>query len=162
MSSYMKINDDYNYVVLCNNIDKLFLDKYYEYPIVDGNLSYDELQNKIELHTAKRVVLNDTFYGLRDSERKEILDLFKKRNMKFILITSNIENTLYADYIFVYEDKNLILEGLRDIVLKEEKTLKKLGYGLPFVTDLSTQLIYYDIFDKPYFNLDELVDDLWN
>ena len=22
--------------------------------------------------------------------------------------------------------------------------------------------IYYDIFDKPYFNLDELVDDLWN
>ena len=82
--------------------------------------------------------------------------------MKFILITSNVENTLYADYIFVYEDKNLILEGLRDIVLKEEKTLKKLGYGLPFVTDLSTQLIYYDIFDKPYFNLDELVDDLWN
>lgn len=158
----MKINEEYNYVVLCNNIDKVFLAKYAEYPIIDNNLSYDELRNKIELHTAKRVVLNDTFYGFRDNERKEIIDLFQKRNMKFILITSDIENALYADYILVYEDKNLILEGLKGVVLKEEKTLKKIGYGLPFVVDLSTHLTYYDIFDKVYFDLDELVDDLWN
>ena len=43
-----------------------------------------------------------------------------------------------------------------------DRLLKKLGYGLPFVVDLSTQLIYYDIFDKVYFDMDSLVGDLWN
>ena len=62
----------------------------------------------------------------------------------------------------VYDGKNIILEGLKNIVLKEEKLLKKVGYGLPFVVDLAIQLNYYDIFSKIYFDMDELVDDLWN
>ena len=158
----MKINEEYNYIVLANDIDKVFLAKFSEYPIIDDNLSYNDLRAKLEFHTAKRIVFNNTFYGLRDKEKIEIINLLKKQNIKFILITSNVEDTLYADYIMVYDGKNIILEGLKNIVLKEEKLLKKVGYGLPFVVDLAIQLSYYDIFSKIYFDMDELVDDLWN
>lgn len=154
-------NEEYNYIILCNNIDKVFLAKYADYPIID-NILFSDLRAKIEFNTTKRIVFNNTFYGYKEEEINEILDLLKKQNIKFVLITSNIEEALYGDYIIVYDEKNIILEGVKESVLKEEKKLKHLGYGLPFVVDLSTQLTYYDVFDKAYFEMDKLVNDLWN
>ena len=62
----------------------------------------------------------------------------------------------------VYDNNNLVIEGKKETILKEEKLLKKLGYGLPFVVDLSTQLNYYGVFTKIYYEMDDLVGDLWN
>ena len=69
---------------------------------------------------------------------------------------------MLGDYIIVFDKKGIFLEGLKSEVLKEEKKLKKVGFGLPFVVDLSIQLNYYDIFKKVYFDMNELVNDLWN
>lgn len=156
------MNNEYNEVVLANEIDSIFLSKFSEYPIIEGNLKFDELKSKLEFHPAKKIVLDDTFYNLREKEIEEILDILKKQNMYFILITSNVEYTLYGEYIKVYDGKNIVLEGTKEVILKEEKKLKKWGYGLPFVVDLSTQLNYYDIFDKVFYDMDELVGALWN
>ena len=157
----MKINEEYNYVVLANDINKLFLAKFSEYPIIE-NLSFNDLRAKLEFHPAKRIVFNNSFYNLREKEQKEIIELLKKQNIKFILITSNVEEALYADYIMVYDGLNIVLEGLKNIVLKEEKLLEKIRYGLPFGVDLAIQLNYCDIFSKVYFDMDELVRALWN
>lgn len=48
------------------------------------------------------------------------------------------------------------------MVLRNEKLLKRLGYGIPFVVDLSIQLNYYDIFDTVYYDMDKLTEALWN
>lgn len=154
-------NEEYNYVILSNDIDKVFLAKYSEYPMID-DISFNELRSKLEFNTTKRIVFNNTFYGYREDEIKEIMELLKKQNIKFVLITSNVEETLYGDYILVYDGKNIVLEGLKEVVLKEEKKLKHLGYDLPFVVDLSIQLTYYDVFDKVYFDIDNMIGDLWN
>lgn len=158
----MKINENLNYVLLTNAVDKEFLKKFSEYPVIDESISFSDLKTKLEFNPSKRLVFNNTFYNLRDKEKKEVVSLLNKQNIKFILLTSDIEDGLFGDYIIVYDKENIILEGLKETVLKEEKTLKILGYGLPFVVDLSTQLNYYDIFDRIYYNMDELVDDLWN
>lgn len=154
-------NEEYDYVILCNDIDRVFLAKYSEYPIID-DIPFSELIEKLEFNTNKRIVFNDTFYGYRSEEVEEIMDLMKRQSIKFVLITSNIEHALYGDYISVYDGNNIVLEGLKEVVLKEEKKLKHLGYGLPFVVDLSIQLTYYDVSDKVYFDMDKMVDDLWN
>ena len=157
----MKIDDDLNYTKLSNNINRKFLMQFSEYPIID-ELKFSELKNKIEFHTSKRIVFNNSLYLLRDYEKEEIFDLLKKQNIKYINITNDIEETIYCDYILVYDNNNLVIEGKKETILKEEKLLKKLGYGLPFVVDLSTQLNYYGVFTKIYYEMDDLVGDLWN
>ena len=158
----MKFNNELNYVVLANNVNNKFLEKFINIPIISNNLNFEELKKRLEFFPGKQVVFYETWYNLRKNELKEILALLKLQNISFIYVTSNTEYTLLGDYIYVYDEDKIIIEGKKETVLKEERLLKKLGYGLPFVVDLSTQLIYYDILDKVYFDMDYLVGDLWN
>lgn len=150
-----------NYCILHNNPDENFINKLGSIPFVK-DLEFNKLVERLEFFPNKQVIFNETLYGLKLDEKMEIFKLLKKQNISYVNVTSNVEDALYSDYIFVYDGNKLVLEGNRNEVLKEEKTLKRLGYGLPFVVDLSIQLNYYDIFNKVYYDLDELVRALWN
>ena len=151
----------HNYTVLSNKIDKTLLDNVKDYEIINEE-SYENIKDKIEKSLNKKIVFNETFYSLTISEVNKILELMKTRKMFFINFTSNVEETLLGDYLYVVDNGNVVMEGKTKDILKEEKILKHLGFGLPFVVDLSIQLKCYDILDKEYFDMESLVDDLWN
>lgn len=157
----MMFDEKINYCILHNNPDENFINKLGSIPVIK-NLEFNKLVERLEFFPNKQVIFNETLYGLKLDEKMEIFKLLKKQNISYINVTSNVEDAIYSDYIFVYDGNKLVLEGSRNEVLKEEKTLKRLGYGLPFVVDLSIQLNYYDIFNKVYYDLDELVRALWN
>jgi len=157
----MMFDEKINYCILHNNPDENFINKLGSIPIVK-DLEFNKLVERLEFFPNKQVIFNETLFGLKLDEKMEIFKLLKKQNISYINVTSNVEDAIYSDYIFVYDGNKLVLEGNRNEVLKEEKTLKRLGYGLPFVVDLSIQLNYYDIFNKVYYDLDELVRALWN
>ena len=157
----MNINEDKNYVILSNQINKVLLDKYKDYPIID-KMNFNDLVSKLEFFSSKRIVFTETFYYLRNTEKQVILDLLDKQHIKYIIITSNIEDVLYGDYLIVYDEENIVVEGLTKEVLKEEKIMKKIGFGLPFAVDLSKQLQYYDVLNQTYYDIDSLVGELWN
>lgn len=157
----MVFDEKINYCILHNNPDENFINKLGSIPVVK-DLEFNKLVERLEFFPNKQVIFNETLYGLKLDEKMKIFKLLKKQNISYINVTSNVEDALYSDYIFVYDGNKLVLEGNRNEVLKEEKTLKRLGYGLPFVVDLSIQLNYYDIFNKVYYDLDELVRALWN
>ena len=158
----MKIDDKYNYCILSNNINKRLLDKFTGYPIIEDNIGFEDLKNKLEFFNSKQLVFNETWYGLRKYERRSILDLLRKQNIRYINITSNIEDAIYCDYLVVFDNDNIVIEGPRNSVLKEEKLLKRLGFGLPFIVDLSTQLKAYGVVNSEYYDIDALAGDLWN
>lgn len=158
----MMFDDKVNYTILVNNANKEFMEQFKEYSIIGSNLSFDELKEKLEMFPSKRVVFNESWYNLRNNEKKVIIELLKKQNINFVNITSNIEDSLLGDYIVVFDENKKVLEGNTEFVLRNEKVLKKLGYGLPFVVDLSIQLTYYDILGKVYYDMDKLTEDLWN
>lgn len=158
----MMFDDKVNYTILVNNANKEFMEQFKEYSIIGSNMPFDELKEKLEMFPSKRVVFNESWYNLRNNEKKVIIELLKKQNINFVNITSNIEDSLLSDYIVVFDENKKILEGNTEVVLRNEKVLKKLGYGLPFVVDLSIQLTYYDILDKVYYDMDKLTEDLWN
>ena len=54
------------------------------------------------------------------------------------------------------------MEGYKEDILKEEKILKKLGFNLPFIVELSNGLKYYGLVNKLYYDNESLVSDLWN
>lgn len=157
----MMFDEKINYCILHNNPDENFINKLGSIPVIK-DLEFNKLVERLEFFPNKQVIFNEILYGLKLDEKMEIFKLLKKQNISYINVTSNVEDAIYSDYIFVYDGNKLVLEGSRNEVLKEEKTLKRLGYGLPFVVDLSIQLNYYDIFNKVYYDLDELVRALWN
>lgn len=157
----MEFSDNVNYVVLSNNVDKKFMSKFGVYQIIDV-LPFEKLKNNLEMFPSKRVVFNESLSVLSNKEKKEIFDLLNKQNINYVNVTSNIEDALLGDYIIVYDEDMKVLEGNKEMVLKSEKLLKKLGFGVPFVVDLSIQLMYYDILDKVYFDVDNLLEALWN
>jgi hypothetical protein len=157
----MEFSDNVNYVVLSNNADKKFMSKFGMYQVIDV-LSFEKLKNTLEMFPSKRVVFNESLSVLSNKEKKEILELLNKQSIHYINVTSNVEDALFGDYVIVYDEDMKVLEGNRDVVLKNEKILKKLGFGVPFVVDLSIQLMYYDILDRVYFDVNNLLEALWN
>lgn len=157
----MEFSDNVNYVVLSNNVDKKFMSKFGVYQIIDV-LPFEKLKNNLEMFPSKRVIFNESLSSLSNKEKKEIFDLLDKQNINYVNVTSNIEDALFGDYIIVYDEDMKVLEGNKEVVLKNEKLFKKLGFGVPFVVDLSIQLMYYDILDKVYFDVDNLLEALWN
>lgn len=158
----MMFDDNVNYTLLVNNANKEFFNQFKDYSIIGSSMFFDELKEKLEMFPSKRVVFNESWFNLSDNEKKSIIELLKKQNVNFVNITSNIEDSLLSNYVIVYDEDKKVLEGNTEVVLRNEKVLKKLGYGLPFVVDLSIQLTYYDILDKVYYNMDKLTEDLWN
>ena len=157
----MEFDDNVNYIILSNNADKKFMSKFGVYQIIDI-LPFEKLKNTLEMFPSKRVVLSDSLSVLSNKEKKEILELLNKQNIHYINVTSNVEDALLGDYVIVYDEDMKVLEGNMEMVLKNEKILKKLGFGVPFVVDLSIQLMYYDILDRVYFDVDNLLEALWN
>ena len=157
----MNINEDRNYCILSNSINKVLLDKFKDYPII-GEMNFSDLKSKLEFFSSKRIVFDETFYYLRNEEKQTILELLNKQNIKYIIITSNIEDVLYSDYLIVFDKESIVVEGETKEVLKEEKLMKKIGFGLPFAVDLSKQLQYYDVLNQIYYDIDSLIGELWN
>lgn len=151
-----------NYTILANNADKVFMSKLGSFPIIEGDFSYEKLKEKLEMFPNKRLIFKNSLYGLKREEKKEIINLLTKQNINFVNVTCDVEESLLSDYVIVYDYEKKVLEGNMESVLRNEKVLKKLGFGVPFVVDLSIQLNYYDVLKKVYFDLDELVGVLWN
>lgn len=158
----MEFSDGVNYTILVNNADKAFFENFESYKVLDTMDGFDAIKMQVEVFLSKRIVFNEIWYYLSKEEKSELLELLKRRNVSFVNITSNVEDVIYSDYVIVYDDDKKILEGNKEMVLRNEKLLKRLGYGIPFVVDLSIQLNYYDIFDTVYYDMDKLTEVLWN
>lgn len=109
----------------------------------------------------KILFIDNLFSFLKKDDIKKFNKYFTKNKITVVLVSNNIEEALNYKYMIVMDKGIVAIEGKTDQVLKEEKILKRLGIGLPFYVDLSTQLQCYNLIDRIYLNKKELVDKLW-
>lgn len=107
------------------------------------------------------VIFDDVLSYLDDDKKSSILNYLKENQITFINITSDTEDVLLTNYLIVLASSGVAIEGKTEVVLNEDKILRRLGFNLPFVFDLSLKLKSYGIFDRYYDNLDGLVNALW-
>lgn len=141
-----------------------------------GLFQVEELRNKKDLTKIDEIKLN--ILGNLNSDKKifvffnvltyldkdfveRIIRFLKLGKKRIINYTTEIEETLMLDYIIVIHDNKVIMEGKKELILREDKILKKLGFKLPLIVELSSGLKLYGLVDKIYFNNKELVDVLW-
>ncbi len=157
----MTFKDGVNYTILSTNINKEFISKLASYVVIEET-DFNKLKEKLDLFPSKQVVFHEAWFNLTEEEIKSIINLLRLQKISFLNVTADVENILYSDYVYVFDGNSLILEGTLEDVFKNEKQLRELGFSLPFVVELSKKLNYYDILNKTYYDMRELVDVLWN
>ena len=117
------------------------------------------------IHEPKILILDEALSNLPKKERKDILKISKKyqktKNLTIIMITHYIEDSLFSDRLIVLNKGKIYLDGKTLDVLEEEKKLSRLGIDLPFMIELSINLKLYNLIDKNYINMDEMIDAIW-
>ena len=107
------------------------------------------------------IAIDDLLIDLDTRTKILLLNYLNSKNIMLINVTSNLEDTLFTDYtLCLYNGINAI-DGKTLDVLKNEKILKRLGFSLPFMVDLSIQLELYGLIGKTYLNKESLVKNLW-
>ena len=91
---------------------------------------------------------------------KYLIEYIKEGNT-VLNFTSNIEDSLYSNYMILTDKDKILAFGKTIPILKEEKLMKRLGFSLPFIFDLNTQLMYYGLIDSYHLKESELVSKLW-
>ena len=109
----------------------------------------------------KNILFDDLLMYIHKDLKDKLIEYLKIEKIKFINITSDMEEVIYSEYLVVTYNGMIALEGETINVLLEEKILKRLGFNLPFIVDLSIQLKYYGLVDKIYLAQEELVSELW-
>ena len=92
---------------------------------------------------------------------KKIITYCKQENITLINITSEMEYVLETENLVVLYNKNIAMVGDTIECLKEEKLLRRLGFNLPFLVDLSIQLGYYGLIDKVIVNDGKMIEAIW-
>jgi energy-coupling factor transport system ATP-binding protein len=91
----------------------------------------------------------------------EILEDLHKKGITIINVTHNLKEAYYSDRLVILNDGEILLDGNPMSVMEYDKILNKVGIEIPFEVELSIKLKLYGLIDKVYFNLDKMVDDIW-
>lgn len=108
----------------------------------------------------KILILDEAFTYLT-IEKKGIFDILKKEKITIINITHNVEETLYGDNIIIIKDGEILINEAKELVYEKESLFKLAHQQVPFVVDLSVKLKYYGLIDKMYYDMVEMIGDLW-
>lgn len=117
------------------------------------------------IHGPKLLVMDDPFAMMNKKFRikvvERLLSFVKENHITLIFSTSNMEDVLVSDYVYVLQNGEVAMQGETLSILKEDSRLKKMGLNLPFMIDLSLMLQFYEILDDLYLNMKDLVVKLW-
>lgn len=107
------------------------------------------------------IALDDLLVFLNNRTKILLLNYLNSKEITLINVTSNMEDVLYTDYVLCLYDGISAIDGKTLDVLENEKVLKRLGFDLPFMVDLSLQLQFYGLITKVYLNSESMVKNLW-
>ncbi|MBQ4584210.1 MAG: hypothetical protein IJA94_04935 [Bacilli bacterium] len=108
------------------------------------------------------IVIDNYLTYLNKSIREAIFKYAEENNIVIIAYSQTIEDDyFFSGQIMVFMQDKLAISGPAKVVLEEDKILKRLGYRLPFIVDLSNQLKLYGMVSKTCYSDDELVGELW-
>ena len=161
---YVNNTNDKRYKEL---IKKLKLTKYKNSNIKNMNINI-KIKLKILLYllsTPEILIIEDLSLYFTLKEIKEIFDTlhwYKESNkLTVIITTTNLDISLYADYLYIISDGNIILEGNPIEVLKNDNIINRIGLTVPFMVDLSVKLKDYDLIDEIELDMNRMVEKLW-
>lgn len=117
------------------------------------------------IHNPKILILDEALSMLDKKSKEEILCILykynKSRNLTIINMTHDLSEAFLSERLLIIDDGVIVLDGKPKEVMKYDKILYKVGVDLPFIVDLSNKLNSYGLIDNMYFDMREMVSDIW-
>ena len=111
------------------------------------------------------LILDEAFTMIDGVMKKRLYSLLKKihrqKKITIINVTHDIEDANHGDDIVLISDKRVLKHDKKEVILSDEKLLKKVGFEPSFMADLSIKLKYYNLVDRIIFDMNEMVKTLW-
>lgn len=98
---------------------------------------------------------------LDEVDKVNVYKYIKKKKISLINVISDLDDIVYGDRILVMNHLKGILYGDNKIIMEDNSILPYMGIRLPFIVDLSQNLILYNIVNKVYMDKDKLVKAIW-
>ena len=116
-------------------------------------------------HSPKLILIDNLFDSLDEYYKEKIISYLKgiKRNKKNIILftTNNGEDLMLADNLVVIKDGKIVEQGDLEELLQNENLFIKNDIEFPFKSDLSKKIMSYQLIDRPIYEMDEMVDEIW-
>lgn len=158
----MKVNDIKDKVSKLSNILKLPLNVS---PYSLSNSKKALLLIGCSLISEPKMIVIDNLLEVLDKSDYEIACKVLKEyvnNENIVLnFTNNVEESLLGNFVYVSDDKKIVMFGKTMSVLNEEKIMKRLGINLPFIVLLNKYLIDYNLIDNYILDYTSLGGALW-
>lgn len=106
-------------------------------------------------------VVDNLLSYLKPDKRSLLFKYVKEKGISFINLTTNAEELLESDNVIVLNNFKSVISGSPKSILEGNSILPYMGLKLPFVVDLSHNLILYNVVDKIYMDSKALVNKLW-
>lgn len=117
------------------------------------------------LESPSLLLLEDPLFRMDDIDRNVAFQILKKLNKEkdtiIVHFTSNVEDILMGDTLYLFANGECINYGSVKDMLHHEKSFLKTGYDLPFMASLSHKLSYYNLVENPVLNEKEMIEILW-
>ncbi len=159
--------DEIKDYISSNEIDNLLK----KYNLKDKNIVDLTMNEKIKLKILLNIlnnntlIINNVLSLLDHSDYKNIIKILNEYNQKeqvVINFTNNIEETIFGNRLVIIYDGKLLCNDYTLIALRQEKLLKRIGLGLPFIVELNKYLMDYGLIHKYFLTTSGLVNELWN
>lgn len=137
--------------ILNENVDNLSTSQYMKIILIKALCKNPEL-----------LFVDRIFQYFNEKEKKKFINyIINDLKITLIYSSSDIEDALLFPYTIILNQGSVAIEGKTMAVLKEEKIMKRLGLGLPFIVDLSIQLKLYGLINDIYMDKRKLVNNIW-
>ena len=118
------------------------------------------------VHSPKLLLVDNLFDSLDEYYKEKIISCLKglKKSKKSIILftTNNGEDLMLADNLLVIKGGKIVGQGDVEELLKNENLFVKNDIELPFLSDLSNKIMAYEVIDRPIYDMNEMVDEIWH
>ena len=136
--------------------------------LIESKIEYLTTYEKAFIKILSLLIIRPSILGIDDlltylsyDQKFKILKYAKENNICILNVTTNTEELLFGTDIVIMDNNQVIAYDKTENVLSSDKYLSKIGMNEPFIVELSTNLNYYDLLKKKYFDMNTLVGELW-
>ena len=117
------------------------------------------------LHKPKVLLLDSVLSILPKEDKEMVIEALKKIiidwNITIINFTLDLNDYIFSDKLVLLSNFKVLGEYLKKDIYEDDKLFYQNGLEIPFIVDLSVKLKMYDIINKNYYDMEEMVNDIW-